>query len=209
MKTVKIPSEGYGSNCWLVISDDEFVIIDPSSPPEFVKARLEQRGLSPKNLKYILLTHGHFDHITGADELRKMSGAPLAVHRLDAECLTDPEKNAYKYFFRQELTVGAADILLDEGDELCFGHEKLSVLHTPGHTKGSVCYVSDSAIYSGDTLFDLGVGRTDLYGGSARELEQSLKKVKNLPSCLELYPGHGSVSTLQKQIDCNPYLKGI
>ena len=130
MKTVKIPSEGYGSNCWLVISGDEFVIIDPSSPPEFVKARIEQRGLSLKKLKYILLTHGHFDHITGADELRNLSGAPLAVHRLDAECLTDSLKNAYKYFFREELVLREADILLADGDELFFGEDKLTVLHT-------------------------------------------------------------------------------
>ena len=97
MKTVKIPSEGYGSNCWLVISGEEFVIIDPSSALEVMLARIKQRGLNIENLKYVLLTHGHFDHITGADEIRDVSSAPLAVHELDADCLYDPDKNQYKY----------------------------------------------------------------------------------------------------------------
>lgn len=209
MKTVKIPSEGYGSNCWLVISGDEFVIIDPSSALEVMLARIKQRGLHIENLKYVLLTHGHFDHITGADEIRDVSSAPLAVHELDADCLYDPDKNQYKYFFREDLVLKPAEILLRDGDEIKFGTEKLSVLHTPGHTKGSVCYISDTAVYSGDTLFDLGVGRTDLYGGSPSELNESLKKLMKLNPRLELYPGHGSLSTMQKQFDYNPYLKGI
>lgn len=209
MKTVKIPAEGYGSNCWLVISGEEYVIIDPSPGADVMIGRIRQRELKIENLKYILLTHGHFDHITGADEIRKITGAPLAVHKDDADCLTDPDKNQYKYFFREDLVLKAAEIELSDGDELSFGSEKLRVLHTPGHTKGSVCYISDTAVYSGDTLFDLGIGRTDLYGGNPRELSESLRKIMELQKNLELYPGHGSLSTLQKQFDYNPYLKGI
>lgn len=208
MKTVKIPSEGYGSNCWLLISGDEFVIIDPSSPIEAVLARLEQRGLKKENLKYVLLTHGHFDHIYSADDIRDITGAPLCVHRADSDCLTT-DKNQHKYFFRQELLFRPAECELSDKDEIFFGDEKLTVLHTPGHTKGSVCYISDDAVYSGDTLFDMGVGRTDLYGGDASELLNSLGKLKNFPGTLSLYPGHGSISTLQKQFEFNPYLKGI
>lgn len=209
MKTVKIPAEGYGSNCWLVISGEEYVIIDPSPGAEVMLARIRQRELKIENLKYILLTHGHFDHITGADSIREATGAPLAVHEADADCLYDPNKNQYKYFFREDLVLKPAEVILHDGDELSFGNEKLKVMHTPGHTKGSVCYISDTAVYSGDTLFDLGIGRTDLYGGDPTALLGSLKKLMKLPRGLELYPGHGSLSTLQKQFDFNPYLKGI
>ena len=185
------------------------MIIDPSPGIDDMLSRIEQRGLKTENLKYVLLTHGHFDHITGADEIRKVSGAPLAVHEADADCLTDPMKNAYKYFFRKDLVLMPAEIILHDGDEISFGSEKLLVMHTPGHTKGSVCYISDTAVYSGDTLFDLGVGRTDLLGGDPGELIESLNKLKKLDPKLELYPGHGSLSTLKKQFDYNPYLKGI
>lgn len=209
MKTVKIPSEGYGSNCWLVISGDEFVIIDPSPGLDSMLSRIEQRGLNVKKLKYVLLTHGHFDHITGADDIREVSGAPLAVHEYDADCLTDPMKNAYKYFFREDLILKPAEKILHDNDVLHFGTEQLKIMHTPGHTMGSVCYISDTAVYSGDTLFDLGIGRTDLQGGDPSEQLESLRKLKELDPALELYPGHGSLSTMQKQFDYNPYLKGI
>ena len=209
MKTVKIPSEGYGSNCWLIISGNEFAIIDPSPRIEVMLERIQQRELDSKNLRYVLLTHGHFDHITGADDIRKATGAPLAVHTLDADCLTNPDKNAYKYFFREDLVMKSAEILLSDGDILTVGNENIKVMHTPGHTKGSVCYITDDSVYSGDTLFDLGVGRTDLTGGNPAELEMSLKRLMRLPPELNLYPGHGSLSTMQKQLDYNPYLKGL
>ena len=209
MKTVKIPSEGYGSNCWLIISGEEYVIIDPSAQLKSMLERIEQRGLNKENLKYVLLTHGHFDHILGADDIREETGAPLLVHELDADCLYDPSKNLFKYFFREDLILNKAENVLHDGDEIHFGNEKLTVMHTPGHTVGSVCYISDTAVYSGDTLFDLGIGRTDLPGGDPAVQLDSLKKLMKLSGELELYPGHGSLSTMQKQFDYNPYLKGL
>ena len=210
MKTVRIQAEGYGSNCWVIIDEEsgEFVLIDPSATGEAFLEFCEKRGLEKEKLKYILLTHGHFDHITGADEIRDITGAPLAVHKADADCLTDPDKNAYRYFFREDLVLRPADIVLCDDDKLNFGKCEIKVMHTPGHTKGSVCYFIENDIYTGDTLFDRSIGRTDLFGGSIFELENSLRKLVGLERDYNIYPGHGSVSTLYKQIKFNPYLFG-
>lgn len=210
MKTVRIPAEGYGANCWVVIDEEsgEFAIIDPSPCGDAFNAFLEKRGLDKKKLKYILLTHGHFDHITGADEIRDITGAPLAVHKNDSDCLTDPDKNAYKYFFREDLILRPAEIILNDGDVLSLGKSEIRVMHTPGHTKGSVCYFTEDSIYTGDTLFDRSIGRTDLLGGSMGELEESLRRLIRLERDYNIYPGHGSLSTLYKQIKFNPYLFG-
>ncbi len=212
MKTIKIPSQGYSSNCWLAIDEDsgEFALIDPSPDGEVISARIQQRGLDLKNLKYILLTHGHFDHITGADSIRDICGAPLCVHEADAACL-NTDANEYKYFFRRSLICRPAEIILHDGDMLEVGGSVIKVLHTSGHTKGSVCYITDNAIYSGDTLFDMSIGRTDLTGGSIGELRSSIRMLVNIfGDCdYKLYPGHGSISTLKKQLEFNPYLKGL
>ena len=210
MKTVRIQAEGYGSNCWVIIDEEsgEYVLIDPSPTGEAFLDFVEKRGLAKEKLKYILLTHGHFDHIMGADEIRAITGAPLAVHEADADCLTDPDKNAYKYFFRFDLVMQKAEIVLRDGDVLFLGKHEIKVKSTPGHTKGSVCYFIGDAIYTGDTLFDRSIGRTDLYGGSMALLEESLRWLVSLDRDYQIYPGHGSVSTLYKQIKFNPYLYG-
>ena len=210
MKTVRIQAEGYGANCWVLIDEEsgDYVLIDPSATGEAFLDFIEKRGLKREGLKYILLTHGHFDHITGADEIRDITGAPLAVHAGDSDCLYDPDKNAYKYFFREDLILRPADIILHDGDVLTLGKNEIKVVHTPGHTLGSVCYFTEDIIYTGDTLFDRSIGRTDLYGGSQATLEESLRKLVSLERDYTIYPGHGSVSTISKQIKFNPYLYG-
>ena len=201
MKTVRIQAEGYGANCWVLIDEEsgDYVLIDPSATGEAFLGFIEKRGLKREGLKYILLTHGHFGDITGA---------PLAVHAGDSDCLYDPDKNAYKYFFREDLILRPADIILHDGDVLTLGKNEIKVVHTPGHTLGSVCYFTEDIIYTGDTLFDRSIGRTDLYGGSQATLEESLRKLVSLERDYTIYPGHGSVSTISKQIKFNPYLYG-
>ena len=210
MKTVRIPADGYGANCWIIIDEEssEYALIDPSPSGEAFADFLIKRGLKKENLKYILLTHGHFDHITGADEIRDISGAPLAIHEKDSDFLTNSNKNAYKYFFREDLVMRPAEIILKDGDVLKLGSLDIKVVSTPGHTEGSVCFFVGDNIYTGDTLFDRSIGRTDLIGGSQATLEESLRKLISLESDYNIYPGHGSVSTLYKQIKFNPYLYG-
>ncbi len=210
MKTVRIPADGYGANCWIIIDEEsgEFALIDPSPTGEAFEEFLSKRGLDKKNMKYILLTHGHFDHITGADEIRDISGAPLAIHEADADFLTNSDKNAYKYFFREELILRPAEIILHDGDVLKLGACEIKVVSTPGHTEGSVCFFVGDNIYTGDTLFDRSIGRTDLIGGNQAKLENSLRKLISLERDYNIYPGHGSVSTISKQIKFNPYLYG-
>lgn len=210
MKTVRIPADGYGANCWIIIDEEtgEFALIDPSPTGAAFEEFLEKRGLCKKNMKYILLTHGHFDHITGADEIRDASGTPLAIHEADADFLTNSDKNAYKYFFREDLIMRPAEIILHDGDVLPLGKSEIKVVSTPGHTEGSVCFFVGDNIYTGDTLFDRSIGRTDLVGGDQGKLEESLRKLIALDRDYNIYPGHGSVSTLYKQIKFNPYLYG-
>ncbi len=206
MEITEITVGAYQTNCYIVTSDDKSaVIVDPGAEANKIIDKAKELGAK---VKYILLTHGHFDHITGADGLRDISGAPLCVHEDDADCLTT-DKNEYKYFFRESLRLCPAERILHDGDVLPVGGSSIRVIHTPGHTKGSVCYVTDNAVYSGDTLFDCSIGRTDLTGGSLGELRDSLKKLCALDPSLSLYPGHGSISTMAKQFEFNPYLKGM
>ena len=168
MKIVRIQAEGYGSNCWVLIDEqsEEYAIIDPSATGEAFLDFIEKRGMKKENLKYILLTHGHFDHIFGADEIRDITGAPLCIHKADADFLTDSDKNAYRYFFREDLVMRPCERELSDGDVLYLGQEEIKVVSTPGHSEGSVCFFVGDVIFTGDTLFDRSIGRTDLICGS-------------------------------------------
>lgn len=210
MQITRIPAEGYGANCWLLINNaGESIIIDPSADIADVKRAYASRELDIRKLKFIILTHGHFDHIIGLRELKSETGAKVCVHAEDAECLTDSNKNLYMYFFREDITFDEADVILTDGDEITLCDIKLKVIHTPGHTKGSSCFYTGEVLFSGDTLFDRSIGRTDLYGGSFGQLNESLKKLKQLPPEVTVYPGHGSITTIEKQIKFNQYLNNL
>lgn len=138
----------------------------------------------------ILLTHAHFDHALIAPELRAQCGAKILLGALDAPLFCDPVKNASVSFHARPLAA-TADGLLSEGDEIALGESVITVLHTPGHSPGSVSFRCGDILFSGDTLFADGVGRTDLFGGNERELENSLKRLLSFPSDTRVYPGHG------------------
>jgi len=205
MKVTRINAGEFGSNCWLVIDEatEDAVVIDPSPGIEIIKEAIERRGV---NVRYVLLTHSHFDHMTSCDSLRDLTGAPLAVHAGDAEGLVNARLNCSRVFMNYDLIYRPADILLSEGSELSFGELKIKTLHTPGHTKGSACFIIGDSMFTGDTLFDGSVGRSDLPGGSGYELALSLQKIKSIKEDFKLYTGHGSVTTLEKQKQYNPYL---
>ena len=144
--------------------------------------------------KLILLTHAHFDHMLGLDAWRKL-GIPLAVHRMDAPALGDPAKSYFRPFLHREDVFMPPEQELEEGTVIPLGNEFLRVLHTPGHTMGSVCYLGDGVIFTGDTVFTDGdYGRTDLYGGDEVTLFSSIRRLSQLPEKegdLVMYPGHG------------------
>lgn len=208
MKTACIPVGEFGSNCWLIIDEktNDAIIIDPSPSIEKIEATLKERNLT---LRYVLLTHGHFDHMTSCDDIRDRLGVPLAVHADDAVCLENSDYNAYRRFMAGDLVYRPADIILHDASVINLKNISVKVMHTPGHTMGSVCYIAEDCIFTGDTLFDRSVGRTDLTGGDDKKLMLSLKRLSSLNGDFRIFPGHGSVTTLDKQRKFNPYLNKI
>lgn len=197
MEIIALSVMGFASNCFIVHNGQFAFVVDPSISEKKILKELEEKNLT---LKGILLTHGHFDHIWRAQQLRDETNAPLYVHELDAEMLTDARKNAYRTFTGMNFTVKEADILLHDGDVIPLGDEQINVLHTPGHTKGSVCYDTGDSIISGDTIFAEGFGRCDLYGGDMIELKKSIQMLTKMSESeiRWLYPGHGESSTLRR-----------
>ena len=195
MKVISLSPTAWESNSYLLIENGEALRIDAGAPTHRVAELLEKEKAT---LCGILLTHGHFDHILSIDLLRERYGAPVYVHKDDAPMLTDGNLNAYATFFRENRAWQAADKLLKGGDTVSFGEKKIRVLHTPGHTKGSVCYCVDALLFGGDTLFADGYGRTDLEGGSYEELTRSLGTLFALSPSLTVYPGHGGTATLEQ-----------
>lgn len=201
------PSMVY-ANCYILKDEEsgEALVVDPGCYNKRLEAMLKNEGIT--SLCYILLTHGHFDHISGVGDLQNSFGGKIVIHLEDAPCLHNRDESlASKFHFSQN--EAKADIVLDGGEELPFGKYKIKVLHTPGHTKGSVCYIVDDIMFSGDTLFKDTVGRTDFPGGSYSEMMDSMKKLAALESDFTVYPGHDVSTTLEREKRYNPYMKGI
>ena len=151
----------------------------------------------------ILLTHGHFDHIFSLDILRKKYNIPVLIHESDAEMLSDSVKNAYSFFFDDSFTQKEADRTFSDGDSITIGSDQLTVIHTPGHTKGSSCFMCDDLLITGDTLFAEGIGRTDLYGGNYETIIFTLKTMRYIENDddITIYPGHGRTERLSRALD--------
>lgn len=190
-------------NCY-VLTDEKTgaqAVVDPG----FWDSRLEAVAKSGK-VAYILLTHGHFDHIAGVEKLRETSGAPVLALGLEEPLLTDGQLNVSLAFFGQAYAC-RPDRTLSDGETLMLGETRITVFHTPGHTAGSCCYLTEDAIFTGDTLMGFSVGRTDLPTGDSRALSVSLKKLLEIPGDPAVCGGHGPVTTLKAEREKNPYLR--
>lgn len=180
-----------GANNYLLTDGNEAVLVDCSE----VKKEILQ-ALEGKNLKYILLTHGHFDHVLGVNGMREKTGAKVLVYKDDTARMEE-SANIMQTFGVQGVETPTADEYLTDGQTIKFGNTEIKVLHTPGHTEGGVCYMVDGKLFSGDTLFRDSVGRTDLPGGNFKKLSDSVKNnLFNLDENTVVYPGHGSETTI-------------
>lgn len=157
-------------------------------------------------LDYILLTHGHFDHIAGVKGIQELTGAKVVISSEDRPMLSSSKASLAAFCGAQQNNTDA-DMIVGDGDTITLGESIIKVISTPGHTKGGLCYSCDDKIFTGDTLFFCSCGRTDFPGGSSAEIRKSLKKIADLKGNLKVYPGHDRVSTLDFERENNPYMK--
>ena len=197
----------FEENCYLCACPQtrEAVIIDPGDEAERILGAIEELKLIPK---YILNTHGHIDHICAIDEISEIYPVPLAIHPADV-MFYSAMFNALLYGRTPPAVKRKPDILLQEGETIAFGTLTLEVLYTPGHSLGSICLVNPShCVFSGDTLFNRGIGRTDLPGGNYKQIEQSIRnKLYTLEDELLVYPGHGQSTTILEEKYANPFVR--
>ena len=196
------------TNCYFLINDElkEVAIVDPGDQPARIKAFIAKEELKPVA---ILLTHGHFDHMMAADNLKEEYKVPVYACAKEKELLNSSTKNLSYGFMRVNYTMDA-DIYCKEGDEFSIAGCTVKVLETPGHTKGGCCYyiASENIVFTGDTLFCQSIGRTDFEGGSYPEICKSIKeKLFVLPDETICYCGHGEGTSIRHEKGRNPYVR--
>ncbi len=194
-------------NTYLLWDDEsrEAMFVDPGGETERVLGFAKKNDLA---VHYIVNTHGHADHIAENAIAKERTGAPLLIHAADRAMLLNPERNL-SLSFGLPLASPDADRCLAQGDTIRLGCLSLSVLHTPGHSPGSICLVHDKLVMAGDTLFWRSIGRTDLPGGSMLELESSIRtKLYALPDDTIVYTGHGPTTTIGDERRENPFVRG-
>ena len=188
------------TNCYVVNSEKskEAIVIDPGLDLPFEAQQIFDYIAKEKlNVKLILNTHGHQDHISGDAIFQKKYNIPIYIHKYDASSIEELETSKFP-----------APVLLEDGSLIKFDNESLKVMVTPGHTPGSICLVGEKLVFTGDTLFNEGIGRTDFPGGSMRDMRLSLRKLVRLPDYFLIYPGHGPTSIVGEEKRNNPFLVG-
>ena len=193
-------------NCYVLRDEDtsEGIIIDPGDNGQEILAYVRDNGIQ---VKLIVNTHGHWDHIGAVDFLRDELAVGLAIHADDASMLTATreEMAAYSVFAGGKRP---AEILLKDGDTISFGNSSLKVIHTPGHTRGGICLYGGGCLFSGDTLFAGSVGRTDFPGGDYRAILHSVNvQLEQVDDDTRVFPGHGPATRMGRERRCNPYLQ--
>lgn len=197
MELKTIPVGGYQANCYSLREGDDLLFIDPGDEAEKLLAYLEKTEKKPN---YIMMTHGHFDHVGAVVALKEAyPDCQVYIHQGDG-------KDADPSMFPLGDKVPDLKYFAD-GDQIPFGKGHVEIIGTPGHSKGSVCLKYDCTLFTGDTLFFGSMGRTDFIGGSYDEIMTSLAKLAKLPPETKIYPGHGDSSTIGQENAINPYVK--
>lgn len=194
MEIIQMPVGDYQTNCYIVWQEgrEDCILIDPGYLPEEILGVVRQQG---KTVAAILLTHGHFDHVGGVKKIAKETGCTVY--------LCEEENNLPPF-----MTAGALYSTDSYAETITVAGLTFTVLHTPGHTPGSVCLICEDAIFAGDTLFAGSCGRTDFPGSNPGDMKKSLQKLYALPGDYRVFSGHGEDTTLQYEREHNPYMKG-
>jgi glyoxylase-like metal-dependent hydrolase (beta-lactamase superfamily II) len=190
------------TNCYVIWSRDEGIIIDIGGDPEPIISFLNKEGIIPK---YIISTHGHFDHVMGIGKFKKYFDAKFLIHSNDLKLVNYAKSMAREFLDIEIDEIPHPDGFIKEGDIITVGDFKAKVIETPGHTLGSICLLINDSLFTGDTLFAGTIGRTDL-GGSEELMMQTLKRLKKLDDKLKIFPGHGPPSILGYEKKYNPFL---
>jgi glyoxylase-like metal-dependent hydrolase (beta-lactamase superfamily II) len=203
IQVTTLPLGAYQTNCYIVYGENAktCAIIDPGYEPEVILDRVQALGLT---VDAVLLTHGHFDHVGGVEEIVNATGCKLWMAQSDYTQFKNPE-NAFYYPLHD---CAFTEVwFCEDQEEISAGGLTFTVYATPGHTRGSVCYACEDALFSGDTLFAGSCGRTDLPGGDWNTMKWSLERLAELEGDYTVYPGHGPATTLTAEKKYNPYMR--
>ncbi len=206
MSVKRISVGALGTNCYIYCDDatGRCAIIDPGYFDDTLQKAIEKFGCD--KFDYILLTHCHFDHVAGVSRVKELTGAKIAIFISDAPGLRDMFVNLSAPFTGRGEVYPKPDIELIDRETIKVGQTEFTVMHTPGHTVGSCCFITDGIIFSGDTLFCRSAGRTDFPGGSVSELRRSLQRLAALEGDYQVYPGHEDATTLAHERMYNMYM---
>lgn len=207
MQVTKLVLGALASNCYIAeTGENRCVLVDIGEGAPVLLRHLELHQLIPCA---ILLTHGHYDHIAGVEQVREKYQIPVYIHSQDASMLTDSAANLGDWLSDTPFQPVQEWQTVEDGDTLTFGDAAFIVLHTPGHTPGSICWQCEDILLTGDTLFRLSRGRTDFPGGSDAQMLESFRRLKQLEPDYRVLPGHNEESTLSFEKAHNPTMRGL
>ena len=212
MNITTFPAGNYGANTYLVENEQthECLVVDPGGSFDLLRKMAEKYKIIPKHL---LLTHGHFDHIGALEEVRDYYRADVYAHAECSRAIFDPLLNLSAYGVMNpdgQIKCEPAENILTDGQDIELCGFKLKAIHVPGHSKGSMVFVIEKCAFTGDVLFKMSMGRTDLLGGDAAAMDESLKKLKKLLAPdIKILPGHGEESMMAYELEHNPFLRSL
>ena len=185
------------SNCYIIADErtKEALIVDPGDEPDRIIDFIREEKLQ---IKYVVCTHAHFDHVGAVSDIKQETGAQIVIHRDEIDIYRSTGDQAILWGFELEV-LPEPDMLVSEGDVLEVGSLKFIVIHTPGHSPGSICLSGEDILITGDTVFAGSVGRTDLYGGSIVQLKKSFKRIMSFAAETKIFPGHGPETTVEME----------